>query len=335
MDVLTNTCASNRYIGEIWALVCRSMAMCVRTMLLCSFIVAFVALVDVPEASAQEKYAGVALQPNGWIMRQMKTFSGSAPSRAWIFGRKKNVAAERRGIDDDAQTRRMPGMDLDRTKHDNGGDRAKSGQLGDADAEVFASILVTEGIVGGVRPQKQSALLKLYVESMIQAWGGTSRDDGMTTDEILDDDSGREMARRAGILIAAGNSAQADGLGHAGNSGNGADAGHAGNSAQADDLGQTGNSGSGADLGQAGESDERNGNDSRFDASNVVAFCGRNASYRVGVSFGALSYTYYGCMVTRKDLFRMVFLVTWMPEADDALARERLEAFLEGVGFGN
>ena len=279
MDVLTNTCASDRYIGEIWALVCRSMAMCVRAMLLCSFIVAFVALVDVPEASAQEKYAGVALQPNGWIMRQMKTFSGSAPSRAWIFGRKKNVAAERRGIDDDA--------------------------------EVFASILVTEGIVGGVRPQKQSALLKLYVESMIQAWGGTSRDDGMTTDEILDDGSGRDMARRAGILIAAGSSAQAD------------------------DLGQSGNSVNGADLGQAGESDGFDGNDSRFDASNVVAFCGRNASYRVGVSFGALSYTYYGCMVTRKDLFRTVFLVTWMPEADDALARERLEAFWNGVEFGN
>lgn len=253
--------------------------MCVRAMLLCSFIVAFVALVDVPEASAQEKYAGVALQPNGWIMRQMKTFSGSAPSRAWIFGRKKNVAAERRGIDDDA--------------------------------EVFASILVTEGIVGGVRPQKQSALLKLYVESMIQAWGGTSRDDGMTTDEILDDGSGRDMARRAGILIAAGSSAQAD------------------------DLGQSGNSVNGADLGQAGESDGFDGNDSRFDASNVVAFCGRNASYRVGVSFGALSYTYYGCMVTRKDLFRTVFLVTWMPEADDALARERLEAFWNGVEFGN
>ena len=49
MDVLTNTRASNRYMGEIWALVCRSMAMCVRAMLLCSFIVAFVALVDVPE----------------------------------------------------------------------------------------------------------------------------------------------------------------------------------------------------------------------------------------------------------------------------------------------
>lgn len=276
-------------MGEIWALVCRSMAMCVRAMLSCSFIVAFVALVDVPEASAQEKYAGVALQPNGWIMRQMKTFSGSAPSRAWIFGRKKNVDAEARGIDDDAPT----------------------GQLGDGDAEVFASILVTEGIVGGVRPQKQSALLKLYVESMIQAWGGTSRDDGMTTDEILDDDSGRDMARRAGILIAAGNAAQAD------------------------DLGQAGNSGSGADSGQAGESDAFDGNDSRFDSSNVVAFCGRNASYRVGVSFGALSYTYYGCMVTRKDLFRMVFLVTWMPEADDALARERFAPFLEGVGFGN
>lgn len=279
MDVLTNTCASDRYIGEIWALVCRSMAMCVRAMLLCSFIVAFVALVDVPEASAQEKYAGVALQPNGWIMRQMKTFSGSAPSRAWIFGRKKNVADERRGIDDDA--------------------------------EVFASILVTEGIVSGVRPQKQSALLKLYVESMIQAWGGTSRDDGMTTDEILDDDSGRDMARRAGILIAAGNSAQAD------------------------DLGQSGNSGNGADAGHAGESDGFDGNDSRFETSNVVAFCGRNASYRVGVSFGALSYTYYGCMVTRQDLFRTVFLVTWMPEPDDALARERLEAFWNGVEFGN
>lgn len=301
MDVLTNTRASNRYMGEIWALVCRSMAMCVRAMLLCSFIVAFVALVDVPEASAQEKYAGVALQPNGWIMRQMKTFSGSAPSRAWIFGRKKNVAAEGQGIEDDAPTGRMPGTDLDRTKPDNG----------DADAEVFASILVTEGIVGGVRPQKQSALLKLYVESMIQAWGGTSLDDGMTTDEILDDDSGRDMARRAGILIAAGNAAQAD------------------------DLGQSGNSVNGADLGQAGESDGFDGNDSRFDASNVVAFCGRNASYRVGVSFGALSYTYYGCMVTRKDLFRAVFLVTWMPEADDALARERLEAFWNGVEFGN
>lgn len=267
------------------------MAMCVRAMLLCSFIVVFVALVDVPEASAQEKYAGVALQPNGWIMRQMKTFSGSAPSRAWIFGRKKNVADERRGIDDDA--------------------------------EVFASILVTEGIVGGVRPQKQSALLKLYVESMIQAWGGTSRDDGMTTDEILDDDSGRDMARRAGILIAAGNSAQAD------------DLGQAGNSAQADDLVQAGNSGNGADAGHTGESDGFDGNDSRFETSNVVAFCGRNASYRVGVSFGALSYTYYGCMVTRQDLFRTVFLVTWMPEPDDALARERLEAFLEGVEFGN
>ena len=230
MDVLTNTRASNRYMGEIWALVCRSMAMCVRAMLLCSFIVAFVALVDVPEASAQEKYAGVALQPNGWIMRQMKTFSGSAPSRAWIFGRKKNVAAEGQGIEDDAPTGRMPGTDLDRTKPDNG----------DADAEVFASILVTEGIVGGVRPQKQSALLKLYVESMIQAWGGTSLDDGMTTDEILDDDSGRDMARRAGILIAAGNAAQAD------------------------DLGQSGNSVNGADLGQAGESDGFDGNDSRY-----------------------------------------------------------------------
>ena len=57
MDVLTNTRASNRYMGEIWALVCRSMAMCVRAMLLWSFIVAFVALVDVTEASAQEKYA--------------------------------------------------------------------------------------------------------------------------------------------------------------------------------------------------------------------------------------------------------------------------------------
>ena len=323
MDVLTNTCASDRYIGEIWALVCRSMAMCVRAMLLCSFIVAFVALVDVPEASAQEKYAGVALQPNGWIMRQMKTFSGSAPSRAWIFGRKKNVADEMRGIDDDAPTGRMPGMDLDRTKPDNGGVRAKSGQFGDADAEVFASILVTEGIVGGVRPQKQSALLKLYVESMIQAWGGTSRDDGMTTDEILDDDSERDMARRAGILIAAGNSAQADDLGRSGNSGNGADAG------------QAGNSGNGADAGHAGESGRFDGNDSRFESSNVVAFCGRNASYRVGVSFGALSYTYYGCMVTRQDLFRTVFLVTWMPEADDALARERLEAFWNGVEFGN
>ena len=297
MDVLTNTRASNRYMGEIWALVCRSMAMCVRAMLLCSFIVAFVALVDVPEASAQEKYAGVALQPNGWIMRQMKTFSGSAPSRAWIFGRKKNVAAAGQGIEDDAPTGRMPRTDLDRPKPDNG--------------EVFASILVTEGIVGGVRPQKQSALLKLYVESMIQAWGGTSRDDGMTTDEILDDDSGRDMARRAGILIAAGHAAQAD------------------------DLGQPGNSVNGADLGQAGESDGFDGNDSRFDASNVVAFCGRNASYRVGVSFGALSYTYYGCMATRKDLFRTVFLVTWMPEADDALARERLEAFWNGVEFGN
>ena len=303
MDVLTNTCASDRYIGEIWALVCRSMAMCGRAMLLCSFIVAFVALVDVPDASAQENYAGVALQPNGWIMRQMKTFSGSAPSRAWIFGRKKNVADERRGIDDDA--------------------------------EVFASILVTEGIVGGVRPQKQSALLKLYVESMIQAWGGTSRDDGMTTDEILDDDSGRDMARRAGILIAAGNSVQADDLGQAVNSGNGADAGQAGNSGNGADAGQSGNSGNGADSWHAGESDGFDGNDSRFETSNVVAFCGRNASYRVGVSFGALSYTYYGCMVARQDLFRTVFLVTWMPEPDDALARERLEAFWNGVEFGN
>ena len=54
-----------------------------------------------------------------------------------------------------------------------------------------------------------SRLVKQYAERE----GVTEQ---MKADEILDDDSGRDMARRAGILIAAGNAAQADDLGQPG-----------------------------------------------------------------------------------------------------------------------
>ncbi len=42
----------------------------------------------VSSAMAQERYAEVQIDtPNGWNMVQMQTFSGSVPSRAWVFRR--------------------------------------------------------------------------------------------------------------------------------------------------------------------------------------------------------------------------------------------------------
>ena len=39
------------------------------------------------QASGQEKYAGVTFGAGGWMPREMQTFAGTIPSRAWVFGR--------------------------------------------------------------------------------------------------------------------------------------------------------------------------------------------------------------------------------------------------------
>lgn len=77
---------------------------------------------------AQERYASVTLSPQGWQMREMQTFSGSVPSRAWVFGR--------------------------------------------GDEEVVVSVLVTEGIAGGLKDQDYGKLAKLYLDALIGGWGG-------------------------------------------------------------------------------------------------------------------------------------------------------------------
>lgn len=77
---------------------------------------------------AQERYAGVTLAPQGWQMREMQTFSGSVPSRAWVFGR--------------------------------------------GDEEAVVSVLVTEGITGGLKDQDYGKLAKLYLDALIGGWGG-------------------------------------------------------------------------------------------------------------------------------------------------------------------
>lgn len=247
---------------------------------------------------AQERYAGVELRPEGWIMREMKTFSGSTPSRAWVFGRKR--AAVEGGEKGDAKEQWR-------------GERGKQAKSGiDADAEVLASILVTEGIAGGIRPQKQSLLLKLYVESVIRAWGGKSRDDGVTTDVASARRRG-DAAEQVGALNGGEDGALIAGRGESD--------GKAPNEARLalDGKGK---------VDAAGQGKERA---RREGAPEKTSFCGRHASYSVGVAFGALSYTYYGCLVMKEDLFRSVFLVTWMPEADDELARARFAPFLDGV----
>ncbi len=226
----------------------------------------FAAIAAPCAARAQERYADAEISPRGWIMREMKTFSGTVPSRAWIFG-PKNA-----GIDD---SRDFAG---ENAKNDGSGQNkedAEGNRLNDIrngrDGEVFASILVTEGVAGGLKPQKQSALLKLYVESMIRAWGGTTGDDGIMADEINFPPDG------------------------------------------------------GADPADAPP----------LPPSNAEAFCGRNASYRVGASFGASKYVYYGCGIFRPDLYRIVFLVTWAPgSGDDKMAAGRFAPFLDGISLG-
>lgn len=215
-------------------------------------------------AGAQERYADAEISPRGWIMREMKTFSGTVPSRAWIFGQKNAEIDEKRDfIGENAKN-----ADGSQNKEDADIDRLNKIQ-NDRDGEVFASILVTEGVVGGLRPQKQSAILKLYVESMIRAWGGTTGDDGIAGDEIyLPPD---------------------------------------------------------ADPSDAPP----------LPPSDAEAFCGRNASYRVGASFGASKYVYYGCGIFRPDLYRIVFLVTWLPDpGDDKSAAGRFAPFLDGISLG-
>lgn len=249
---------------------------------------------------AQERYAGVELRPEGWMMREMKTFSGSTPSRAWVFGRKR--AAVEDGEKGDAKGQW-------RGERRN---RAKSGSDADSDAEVLASILVTEGIAGGIRPQKQSLLLKLYVESVIRAWGGKSRDDGVTTD-AASSGGGGDAAGPTGALSGGDDGALVAGRGE-----------FDGRAPNEERLAVDGK----GKVDAAGQGEEHA---RRADAPEKASFCGRHASYSVGVAFGALSYTYYGCLVMKEDLFRSVFLVTWMPEADDALARARFAPFLDGV----
>ena len=79
---------------------------------------------------AQERYAGVSLSPQGWQMREMQTFSGSVPSRAWFFGR--------------------------------------------GDEEVVVSVMVTEGITGGLKDRDYGKLAKLYLDALIGGWGGNA-----------------------------------------------------------------------------------------------------------------------------------------------------------------
>ena len=46
----------------------------------------------IPFAHAQERYADVQIdKPNGWQLEQMQTFSGSVPSRAWVFKNSDNI----------------------------------------------------------------------------------------------------------------------------------------------------------------------------------------------------------------------------------------------------
>lgn len=82
------------------------------------------------EALAQESYADVEIMiPPHWDMSQMQTFSGAAPSRAWLFSK--------------------------------------------GEEEVMVAALVTEGIMGGLAGQDNTALAKLYLEGVIRGWGGT------------------------------------------------------------------------------------------------------------------------------------------------------------------
>lgn len=103
---------------------------------------------------AEEKYADVSIEAENWRMREMQTFSGTVPSRAWVFGRI---------LDENGRFKNVPESERERR---------------DTEAEVVAAVLVTEGITGGLKPQKQTKILKLYVESLIQAWGGKTPEKG-------------------------------------------------------------------------------------------------------------------------------------------------------------
>ena len=82
-----------------------------------------------PEARSEESYADVVIHSMAnWDMTQMQTFSGSVPSRAWVF-----------------------------TKED---------------AEVFVSVMVTEGVRQALEGQSRAALAKLYLENFVGGWGG-------------------------------------------------------------------------------------------------------------------------------------------------------------------
>ena len=81
-------------------------------------------------AFAKETYADVEITtPPNWDMSLMQTFSGSVPSRAWLFSR--------------------------------------------GEEEVMVSVLVTEGIAGGLDGQNNITLARLYLEALIGGWGGS------------------------------------------------------------------------------------------------------------------------------------------------------------------
>jgi hypothetical protein len=78
---------------------------------------------------SQESYADIEIKtPPHWLVRQMQTFAGSVPSRAWVYGR--------------------------------------------GDEEVMVSVMVTEGIVDGLKGQDIRAIVKLYTEAVATGWGG-------------------------------------------------------------------------------------------------------------------------------------------------------------------
>lgn len=78
---------------------------------------------------AQERYADIEIKtPPHWSVRQMQTFAGAVPSRAWVYGR-------------DAE-------------------------------EVMVSVMVTEGVINGLKGQNIRTLVKLYTEAVATGWGG-------------------------------------------------------------------------------------------------------------------------------------------------------------------
>lgn len=87
-------------------------------------------------AQSQEFWSDVSLMtPPHWNLRAMQHFSGSVPSKAWLF--------------------------------------SHSGKNGEnTDEEVIVSVLITEGIEHGLEGQDVSNLAKLYIDALVIGWGG-------------------------------------------------------------------------------------------------------------------------------------------------------------------